>query len=221
MGAQVQGNTAETEWAPDIVSGVLPLGGVPYAWDLPLLNPYVPLEQGVAAEPLRRWRLAVVRDLLRTRNLERDAVATARGWADVSWAKVHAHLAPDRKPQKTPGTATHATVALLLCALVLQQSAPPPGFLRGGPKRPTRGAPSPHLQAIARYQPMQAANIRDPVWGLAPPAPPLLDVSSYLQRYPDPDQPLPLPSADGLVAPWEGYAALWATPLAPERDKGA
>ncbi len=93
-----------------------------YTWDkVPVLNPYLPVDLALDPVRLRRWRSAIVRDLLRQEEeIPPDALHTARSWASLSWARVVKVWRQAVAPSASPNSAHKKRLCLTLAHLCLE-----------------------------------------------------------------------------------------------------
>jgi hypothetical protein len=194
-----------------VASGVLTLAGRPYAWSFRVRNPYLSIEQGVDQEALRKWRIAVLRDLIRHKVEDVNAVRTARVWADLSWVKIARLVHPAVRQQRNPKTPRGRRTALAMAYLALQIPGGTPSAFGGGPRAQVTHPERRREKRVERYQPLVPSAVTDQATGAAAHTPRRLRIEVYQATFPD-DRVPPIPEkrrrAD-LVVVHANYAGLW------------
>lgn len=202
------------------ISGTLLLNGILYQWDFPLLNPYVPVEEGVEQDALRKWRIAVVRDLIRQRCTDKRAIRTVRSWADLSWKKLARCLRglepAQRDRYSNPLGTRHRRYALLTSYLCLcNPLGTPEAFAGGVHKRPGwnrdiyRRVPCPREHVV--YLPLSPKRIYHPETGASVCVPATLSIPEYQAAFPADRVPGVREKGrrPGRLAPDLSYRGLW------------
>lgn len=166
-------------------SGVLTLAGRGYAWEFVVTNPYLPIEQSVDQEALRKWRVAVLRDLIRHKTDDRSACRTARAWANVSWYKIARFVHPSFHQQRAPKTPRAFRTAIAMAYLALQVPGGTPSAFAGGPRAYTT-RPNRRKENLQKgYQPLVPLAVTDPATGKPAQIPKRLYIDDYRALFPD------------------------------------
>lgn len=194
-----------------VASGILTLAGRGYAWEFRVRNPYLPLEQGIDQDLLRKWRVAVLRDLIRRNVSDPDAARTARGWANLSWIKVARFVHQAEFQQGTPKTPRSYRTAIAMSFLALQVPGGSPAAFAGGPHRTRLRNTVRRTRRIERYVPMLPSSVVDPETGAMAATPRRLSLSTYQALFPDDPAPpiVEKRRRPDLVVVALDYAGMW------------
>lgn len=195
-----------------VVSGVLTLGGRPYAWSFAIRNPYLPIEVGIDQDALRRWRIAVLRDLLRHKIADGSAARTARTWANVSWNKIARVLHPRVTHQGAPHTPRSYRTAVLFSYVALHAQGGTPEGIAGGPRRVASSLSRFPKRRWSRYVALVAKEIRDPATGGLAAMPKGMTIAAYQALFPNDPVPeiMEKRRRPGKIVAPRDYQGLWA-----------
>ncbi len=157
----------------------LEVGGYVYRAELPVRGGHVAFEQAAAPEPLRKWRLGVLEQILAHKGEIRKEEATmARYWTSMSWQKVYQglwHLVGNH----TPRTPEHRRRAVILAYLLLRSPEPTPAHLANSWK---------DNQQLRYVKHPEVVGLVDPVTGDRPRCPSFVRREVWAGHY---DTPIP------------------------------